>query len=156
MTTVISRRIIAIPVRSSSEAWRAIVDLLASQSESDARKELLAITGISSSIISSEIMKDSPAVVYGSGPRIRFYCLYGEEAITGDSSSEKSFAFDPTEGDWKMSLPCAEEDLDWVKVTLKKYSARITVRGAAELIEDSQEVSNRTPVSIDLESFLRP
>jgi hypothetical protein len=155
MTTVISRRIIAIPVRSSSETWKAIVDLLASQSESDARTELLTIIGIASSIISSEIMKDSPVVVYGSGPRIRFYCLYGEEAITGDSSSERPFAFNPTEGDWKMSLPCAEEDLDWVKETLKKYSARITVRDIADPIEDNQISSAKNSVSIDLESFLR-
>jgi hypothetical protein len=44
--TVIARRIIATPVRSASEAWAAIVNILAPQSGSKARQELLAIEGI--------------------------------------------------------------------------------------------------------------
>src|SRR4030042_4651426 len=126
--TTISRKIIAIPARSASEAWKVIVNLIAPQTDSDAQRELLETTGIASSLITDEAMKNAPIVVYGVGPRIRIYCLYNEDAITGENASEETLPFSPTEGDWKMSLPCPAEDLDWVQRALKKRSGRITAR----------------------------
>lgn len=82
--TTLARHIISEPVRTASETWKIIVDLLASNSDSLARSELLSVVGVASSLIASEAAKDSPIVVYGSGPRIRIYCLYGEDAIVGD------------------------------------------------------------------------
>src|SRR4030042_4455501 len=113
--TTISRKIIAIPARSASEAWKVIVNLIAPQTDSDAQRELLETTGIASSLITDEAMKDVPIVVYGVGPRIRIYCLYGEDAITAEKVNEARLPSSPTDGDWTMSLPCPAEDLDWVQ-----------------------------------------
>ena len=73
--TVIARRIKATPARSASSAWSVIVSLLAPKADSAARVELENIAGIAGSLISDEAFRSSPAVVYGSGPRIRLYCL---------------------------------------------------------------------------------
>ena len=46
--TVFARRIVAAPVRTASDTWAAIVDLLAPEPNSQARSELLGIAGVAS------------------------------------------------------------------------------------------------------------
>ena len=155
MTTIV-RRIKAIPSRSASEAWKIIVNLISHQTDSEARRDLLEITGIASSLITDEAMKDVPIVAYGVGPRIRIYCLYGEDAITGEKASEASLPFSPTDGDWEMSLPCPAEDLDWVQRALRKHSGRITARDMASGIDvDLSESKKAQEAIIDKEAFFR-
>lgn len=154
--TVIARRIISIPVRSASESWGMIVDLLAAQTEAEIRKELLGICGVVSSLIADEAMKDAPIVVYGSGPRVRIYCLYGEDAITGENANEAAFPSFPTEGDWRLSLPCPSEDLEWIQNVLKKKSSRITARNMTtemEIEKSPNEQANQA--LINKEAFFR-
>ena len=154
--TVIARRIKATPVRSASAAWSVIINVLAPMADSAARLELESINGIASSLISDEALKTSPAVVYGSGPRIRLYCLYDEEAVSGESASESAFSFVPTDGEWKMSLPCPAEDLEWVQEALKKKSSRITARDLTAAVDDGEGENQQSAeaLKIDVEAFL--
>jgi hypothetical protein len=137
------------------------VDLLAPRTGCDARRELESVAGIASSLITREAM-NSPIVVYGCGPRVRIYCVYNEDAITGDAANENKLAFDATDGDWHMSLPCPEDDLDWVVGALAKKTKRITARDQGEAVEseDSSQASkaagNDGSTSIDMEAFLKP
>jgi hypothetical protein len=155
--TTIARRVIATPVRPASEAWEVIVKLLTPQADS-AQAELFAIIGIASSLISDEAMKTAPIVVYGSGPRIRIYCLYDEDAITGDDANESALSFDPTAGNWAMSLPCPLDDLSWVQEALKKRSKRVTARDMMTHLDTEQTENDSTTktVEVDKEAFLRP
>ena len=75
--TVFARRVVADPVRVATETWHVIVDLLTTDADLDAKKELLSVTGIASALIAAENPKDAPIVVYCSCPRFRIYCLYG-------------------------------------------------------------------------------
>jgi hypothetical protein len=136
--TVVARRIIATPVRSASDAWAVIVGLLAPQSGSEAYQELLAVGGIACSLITDETLRDVPAVVYGSGPRVRLYCLYDDEACTGENASEASLTFDATAGEWQMSLPCHADDLVWVQEALKKRSTHVSARDMTTAVEAEQ------------------
>jgi hypothetical protein len=156
--TVIARRITATPARVASEAWSVIVQLLAPQPESAARRELLAVTGIASSLIADEAMKFAPVVVYGTGPCVRIYCLYDDDAITGDNANETALAFNATEGDWSMSLPCPVEDLAWVQESLKKQSSRVTARDMATTVEGdkSDPAAATKAIQVDEGAFLRP
>jgi hypothetical protein len=160
MTTVVARRIIAIPARPAAEVWNVIASLLAPDS-SEARKEILSITGIASSLIASEAMKDASVVVSGKGPRVRIRCLYDEEAISGEDANEAKLAVYPTEGEWVMSLPCPAEDLKWLEESLRKLSLRITVRdlSAEPFIESNgTEDGGKTraaEVTVDREVFFR-
>lgn len=154
--TVIARRIKATPARSASSAWSVIVDLLAPKTGSAARIELENIAGIASSLIADEALRSSPVVIYGSGPRVRLYCLYDEEAVSGENASESTLSFVPTEGDWKMSLPCLAEDLNWVQEALKKKSSRITARDLTTAVDDEESTSQPASKTfgIDVEAFL--
>jgi hypothetical protein len=156
--SLVARRIRATPERAASDAWQVIVDLLA-PSDGEARKELLGIEGIASSIISTESTKDVPMVVRGKGPRVRFFCLYDEEAISGDDANEAVLAECPTDGDWVMSLPADADDVAWVKDALAKKSKRVTVREKNEAFSDGEQESKQasaTDATINMEAFLRP
>lgn len=154
--TVIARRIAATPARSASAAWKIIVDLI-SKSGTSARAELESVAGVACSLISDETFANAPAVVRGAGPRLKIYCLYDDDATNGEQANENTLTFNPTDGDWKMSLPCAPEDLDWVQSELKKKSSRITARDKDATIGD--ESVDRSAASfaleIDREVFLK-
>ncbi len=156
--TVVSRRIRATPARSASAAWSVITELV-TKPGSDARQELVDIEGVASCLIAEESLKTDPCVVFGSGPRLRVYCLYDDQAIAGEKASEGVLTFTPTEGDWRMSLPCAADDLAWVQKSLRERSTRVTAREAGTAVEGeetSAAASAAAPTAvINREAFLR-
>lgn len=156
--TVVSRRICATPARSASAAWNVIVELV-TKPGSDARRELLNIEGVASCLIADESLKTDPCVTFGSGPRLRVYCLHDDEAILGEKASESALTFTPTEGDWRMSLPCAADDLAWVQKSLGERSTRVTAREAGTAVEDEPTSAGADAAAatavIDREAFLR-
>lgn len=156
--SVASRKVRATPVRSSSEAWKVIALLLAPDESSEAHVELMSVDGTVSSLISSDAMKDSAVVCTGSGPRVRLYCLYGEDAITGDDASESSLQQCPTEDDWELSVPCPANDLDWVNRSLKEKSKRIKARDLSERLgpkDEEMKKSSQASATVNTEAFLR-
>jgi hypothetical protein len=154
--TVVARRVRAIPYRSASEAWRLIVDLVSPDS-CEARQELLGIVGIVSTLIMDELLKDSPCVFWGAGPRLRIYCLYGDDAISDESMNEGKLQFCPTAIGWQASLPCDREDMDWIRAALKKHGSHVSVRDVSDPIpEDSSKEKLVSSFAVDREAFLRP
>jgi hypothetical protein len=116
---------------------------------------LASVSGIASSLITREAM-NSPIVVYDSGPRVRVYCLYNEDAIEGDNANEEPLAFDATAGDWKMSLPCRADDLPWVQRALSTKSSRISARDMETSAVEEAETTNSSASpseGVDLEAF---
>jgi hypothetical protein len=154
--TVIARRFASVPERSAVDTWNAIVELIAPDPRSTARTELAAVAGVACSLIASEM--SAPIVAYGSGPRLRIYCLFGDDAIEGDNVSEGALTYVPTEGDWRMSLPCPEEELGWVQKSLRS-STRVSARDEDEDVGDekSEDRSARGEgvPTVNLDAFLR-
>ena len=105
MATVIKRQIRVTPHRTATDAWELISTLLAPDEQSSVRAELRKVAGVVGQAIASESPKDSPLVVRGKGPRIRFYCLYDDDAISGEDANENGLSVVPTGGDWKVSIP---------------------------------------------------
>lgn len=156
MATVIKRQIRATPHRTASESWRFITGLIAPDKDMPARAELSRVAGIFEQIIASEAPKSSPIVVFGSGPRLRLYCLYDEDAIIGDEVNENSLTFNPTVGDWKISVPALADDLKWVRGELKAFFPRFSVREVGDLVdEDEQATKESASVEVDVKAFLR-
>lgn len=159
--STIARKVAATPVRLATAAWQQIIDLVAPTNAS-ARDELASVAGIASSLITEEAMKSSPIIVSGDGPQLRVYCVYGDDAIEGSKTNEAAITDSPVDvGDaWKMSLPCPPDDLEWVRVSLKKRSARITARDMSEIRlpgeSDDDNSDAAHAATINLESFLRP
>lgn len=156
MTTVASRIVRSSPHRNTSSTWDFIVDLLTQGKAGTAKTELLAVAGIASSIIAERSPKDAAIVVTCNGPRTRIYCLYDEDAIDGSDAKEDSLGFDPLQGDWKVSLPCTEEDLEWVQRALNAKSSRITARDqATKLGEGEEDKAQSQGLTLDVKAFLK-
>lgn len=159
MASVIRRTFACTPTRSASETWDLIVSLLAPDSGSDAHRELKLVGGVASSALSSEASKEDPIVVCGKGPVVRIYCVFNEDAVTGDGVDESSLAQCPTAGDWNISLPCPKEDLEWTQKKLKSLSKRVTARALGESVDyDSGSTAKavNAALGINLEEFLKP
>jgi hypothetical protein len=156
--TVIARQIAATPARTAGETWKRIVELI-TEPEGSFRAELEAVAGVAACIIADESPKESPIVIAGNGPRLRVYCVYGEDAVTGDDCDESPLTWNPTEGEWRLFLPCPKEDLEWVRSTLDHQSKRICAYDAAKGIPAEEEVQSSSPARasfvVNVEEFLK-
>jgi hypothetical protein len=124
--------------------------------DGEARREMHAVAGIASSLIADQAPGAAPIIATCDGPRTRIYCVYDDDAIDGSDANEDSLGFDPLKGDWKLSLPCAKDELGWVQSALKKHSIRITARDLDEGIAvDEAKAENGTSLTLDLEAFLK-
>jgi hypothetical protein len=131
--------------------------ILAPDKSSANRAELEKIAGVAAATISSEAPKDDAFIVYGTGPQIRVYCVFGDDAISGDGVNEDALRDDPTDGDWKISMPCLEEDLDWMQKKLKTLSSRVSARALGESVEyeKTKGAQRSSALILDLKEFLK-
>src|ERR1700722_14864536 len=148
MATVITRSIASTPKRTATETWEVIMSLLAPDQKSAARLELGKVAGVAASSIASETPKDDGFIVYGNGPQVRVYCVFGEDAISDEGVNEDSFQETPASGDWHMSMPCLPEDLEWTTKKLKTISSRVTARAVGESITSTQSETANTSAEL--------
>ncbi|WP_426441003.1 hypothetical protein [Bradyrhizobium genosp. P] len=160
MSTVYRRTFVSTPARDATRTWNAVVDALAPGAAHPARKEMLNVAGIASSIISDHAPKDHAIVATCDGPRTRIYCLFDDDAVDGSEANEAALGYDPLKGDWAVSLPCHADDLEWVQRALKQHSARITARelDAAVAADQDQEKTAMAQVALvpDMKGLLEP
>jgi hypothetical protein len=140
--SVISRRFAASPARTAADTWEAIVNVITAESEG-AKQDLNSITGIIASIISDETPSKNAITIIGSGPRLRVYCLYGDDAI-GDEANEASLSWKPFENNWEIYFPVESSDFDWVTMLLKEKNSRFKTYKAGETIDKIEEVENKS------------
>ena len=157
MSTVVQRTINASPQRVAGEVWEFIIGLIAPDEKSAARKQLKDIAGIAGPIIGARYPEADAIVVHGNGPRVRIYCLYGEAAAAGDQAKEGKLASIPTENDWKLSFPCAEEDLEFFRKALKGKPARFSIRKLGDAVsgDPTTEEASVKASGFDPEAFLK-
>lgn len=155
MSTVARRTVRSTPHRTGSETWTKIVELLTHGGTGEARTELLAVSGVASSVITDQFPKNAPIVVTCSGPRTRIHCTYDEDAIDGMNASEEALGFDPLAGEWMVSFPCGKDDLAWVQAALKPY-LHCCARSVEEIVEKgSTDADDRDqPLEVDVGRFL--
>lgn len=132
MSSVVSRTFRSSPHRSGSETWDAIVAMLGRGKATPAVDELNAVKGTAAMLIVEQAFKDAPLIVSCDGPRTRVRCVYDDDALDDSSADENALGFDPLQGDWKVSLPCPTNDLEWVQRALNAKSQRISARDIAE------------------------
>lgn len=156
MSTVARRTFRCTPHRDAHDTWLAIVEFLTQGRDGTARAELLAVAGTAASVIADQAPRDAAIVVTCDGPRTRIYCLYDDDAIDGSDANEDPLGFDPLKGEWRVSLPCLTEDLDWASAALKKHSVHITARDSADTIatEDSATATSSAALVLDPKGFL--
>lgn len=154
---VVMRQIAATPARSAADAWDVITQLL-TQGDGEVRAELDRVGGIAMAMIASEAPHNSPITISGSGPRLRIYCQYNEDAVLGASTNEEPLSWCPTDGDWQLSLPCLAEDEPWASAELARLSNRVTVRDHlvdAPVTGTNTSSNSFSPDSVNVEAFLK-
>jgi hypothetical protein len=160
--TIVARTLVSVPERSAADTWERIVSLIAPDISSPARSELSAVAGVVCSCISDETLAHDALVVYGVGPRLRIYALYGDDALDGERANESELSWAPTNGDWNMSIPCLPDDLAWMQAKLAKSSTRVSARALGSVVEEDEEEVNRSMSTqgdaasvVDLDVFFR-
>jgi hypothetical protein len=160
--SIVARTVVSVPANSATDTWETIVALIAPDKGSAARRELAAVAGVACSCISDEALTEDPIVVHGVGPRLRVYALYGDDAVDGERANESALSWVPTDGDWRMSIPCLADDLEWVQTKLAKSSSRVTARVLGAEIDGDDKGQGRAEAkpnaaapSMDLDAFFR-
>jgi hypothetical protein len=157
--TVVARRVAAVPARTSTDTWRAIVALLTADSD-PARRQLEAVTNLVAMLIAEEYTAQAPIVVVPAvGDRVRIYTVRGE--AVDDVVNEQPLASWPLQAQgWSISLPCGEDDLADASVALDAhpgFSARdLTAAvdvGVAE--SNSRGRAGGQPLVVDLGELRR-
>ena len=157
MSSTYSRVFRSNPHRDALDTWKAIVELLTQGRAGSDRNELLAVGGAAASVIAEHATKDAAIVVTCDGPRTRVYTLHDDDAIEGSNAKEDALGYDPLKGDWRVSLPCPADDLDWVNNSLKKQSSRITARDSAESIgNETTRAASEGALVLNPKGFLGP
>jgi hypothetical protein len=136
----VRRDISSIPHRSASETWQRIIDLV-TQADSQHVQQLKDAGGVMGSIITDEHPSSRPILLEGVGPQLRIYCRYGMKAVDQGSAVD-ALTWNPTAGDWTLHVPCDGENMDWVKASLAKTSARIRVFDVADADHAEDEQSD--------------
>lgn len=155
MSSTYSRVFRSNPHRDALDTWKAIVELLTQGQAGSNRNELLAVGGTAASVIAEQAAKDAAIVVTCDGPRTRVYTLHDDDAIDGSDVKEDTLGYDPLKGDWKVSLPCPADDLEWVNNSLKKHGSRITARDSAESIgSETTKSASEGALVLDPKGFL--
>lgn len=135
--TVITRNFSASPQRTASEVWTVIIETIAANNEK-IQNTLKTISGIASSIIADETPESDAITVIGSGPRLRIYCIYGENAISGENS-ESVLSWNIFESEWQIYFPVRKEDLEWTSRELKQKGANFFAYEVGQKIDTANE-----------------
>lgn len=143
----VRRDVASIPVRSASETWRAIVELVRSTDSVD-KQQLDSAASIMESLIADEMPARVPITFKGSGVRVVVYCLYNEDAIAQGLDIDKLHT-NPTAGDWRATAPCEAEDVAWMNKSLKARASRITVHDVDVKPADADDQPSAKGLEID-------
>ncbi len=156
--SVVARKFSATPVRLSSDTWKAITGLVC-QTDTAASAEFRDIAGLASCLINDKTFKDAPLIVKNEGPRLKVYCLYGEDAQGGEDVNEEKLTWQPTQKTWQAFLPCHADELHAYQAELKSRTSRFFVYDAEKGLEDEEQKTKSegaaAAVAVDWEAFKR-
>lgn len=143
----VRRDIASIPARSAAETWSAIIELVTSAKSADA-DQLTAAASILQALIADEQPASVPIVFSGCGPRVLIYCVYNEEAMEHGLKID-ALPSNPTEGDWRMTAPCEDEDVAWMNKSLKSRAPRLSVHSAKDAPDAASDEDKAAAIQID-------
>ncbi len=150
----IRRDIASIPLRSSEETWAEYKKLVTGSGSVDIGQFDAAATVITS-LITDEAFKGEPLTLSGVGHRLVVYLLHGHDALEEGASIDK-LAWNPTAGDWKLFVPCPEEQFEWAKKTLAARAPRFVVLKPGEKItEEEKTAAAEAALGVNWEVFGR-
>ena len=150
----VRRDIASIPLRSAEETWTEYKKLVTGAGSVDAGQFDAAAT-VMTSLITDEAFRDEPLTLTGVSHRLVVYLLHGHDALEAGADIDK-LAWNPTAGDWKLFVPCPEEQCDWAKKTLAARAPRFIVLKPGEKVKEEEETAAaEAALGVDWEVFRR-
>jgi hypothetical protein len=135
--TVVVRRIAACPARISSKAWSVITRLVC-RGDKKAEAEFEKVKGVAACLINDESFSNCAMSVRNDGPRLRVYCVYGDDAVANEDVKEEALTWNPTKGDWKAYLPCLSDDVEMMTKLLQGKSDHFEIYDVAKGVPDEE------------------
>ena len=114
--TTIARRIAAAPVRTASDTWDVISDLLGAAG-GDIATGLSQAADVASMLIAEEHTAGNPIILSGCGPQIRVYTIHGSDAIDGSQLNERALTIVASDA-WQLTLPATGPDYGLARESL--------------------------------------
>lgn len=133
----IRRDISSIPARSASETWQKIVEIVTANDTRD-RAQLEAAASIMKSLIADDHPASVPIVFSGGGPRVFIYLRYNEDAMEGGLSVDP-LPSNPTAGDWRVTAPSDDDDVEWMNKSLKSRAPQFSVHAPGDASTHAEE-----------------
>jgi hypothetical protein len=133
----VKRDIASIPQRSAEETWAAYKKLVTGTESVDTGQFDAAAT-VMASLITDEGFQREPLILTGVSHRLVVYILHGHDALEAGTNVDR-LAWNPTAGDWKLFVPCPEEQYSWAKKTLATRAPRFVVLKPGEKVKDEGE-----------------
>jgi hypothetical protein len=151
----VRRDIASIPLRSAVGTWAEYKKLVTGTGSVDV-VQLDAGASVMTSLITDEVFKDEPLTLTGIGHRLVAYLLHGHDALEAGANIDK-LVWNPTAGDWKLLVPCPEDQYDWAKKTLAARAPRFIVFKAGEKVKEEVEKAgtSKADVEVNWEVFRR-
>lgn len=152
--TTIARRVRSIPVRTATETWALIVDMLTAADDT-IRKELVQIGNVASMLISEEHTAPNPIILTGCGPQVRLYTLHGSAAIDGTNVNEQSLTITAADT-WQLSLPASGEDFDLALAALSgvtKVDVYDPSAGSPSTTQTNSDTDAPRRIAVDLSAL---
>jgi hypothetical protein len=144
----VRRDIASIPLRSAVDTW-AEYKKLVTGTESVDMGQFDAAASVMTSLITDEDFKDEPLTLTGVGDRLVVYLLHGHDALEAGASIDK-LAWNPTAGDWKLFIPCPEEQFDWAKKTLATRAPRFVILKPGEKVKEEEKDAGVAKAGVDV------
>ena len=143
--TTIARRIASTPIRTATDTWSLIRDLVSVAGQNITHQLDLA-ANTACMLIAEEHTKTDPIVITGCGPQIRIYTLHGNDAIDGSTVIEQPLMI-TADDDWRLSIPATGSDYDLAEAVLASV-VHVTVYDPAttptgQSLADNPSTTNR-------------
>lgn len=150
----VRRDISSIPLRSGEETWAEYKKLVTGPGSLDPGQFDAAAT-VMTSLITDEAFRDEPLTLSGVSHRLVVYLLHGHDALEAGAGIDK-LTWNPTAGDWKLFVPCPEEQFDWAKKTLAARAPRFVVLKPGEKVKEEEETeATEAALGVNWEVFGR-
>lgn len=146
----VARRIRAIPVRTATDTWEFIVDLIASNDRA-LRSELALAGNAAAMLIAEEHTAGAPILLSGCGPQVRIYTLHGDNALDPAVANELPLTLAASSA-WQLALPTNEPDLELALTAIRDLE-HVTVydsAGGEAVVEPSSDRDREDRIHVDL------
>ena len=144
----VRRDIASIPLRSAVDTWAEYKKLVTGPGSVDVG-QFDAAASVMTSLITDEDFKDEPLTLTGVSDRLVVYLLHGHDALEAGASIDK-LAWNPTAGEWKLFIPCDEEQFGWVKKTLATRASRFVILKRGDKVEEGEKDAGTAKATVDV------